>query len=100
MAGSIFKLIIISMAENIKIYRNSNPRLGFLLNEASIANVYVDDASLRNLVSFINQQFLICSNQQAQCLLEGCIDMDNQFITIFCIGIVLPLAKSILLNDF
>lgn len=88
------------MAENIKIYRNSNPRLGFLLNETAIANVYVDEPSLRKLVSFINQQFLICSNQQAQCLLDGCVDLHNHFITVFCMGIVLPLAKAVLLHDF
>jgi hypothetical protein len=88
------------MAENIKIYRNSNPRLGFLLNETTIANVYVDDASLRKLVGFINQQFLICSNLQSQCLLDGCIDLDNQFITVFCIAIVVPFAKSILCDNF
>jgi hypothetical protein len=91
---------VISMAENIKIYRNSNPRLGFLLNEASIANVYVDEGGLRRLISFINQQFLICSNQQSQCLLEGCIDLDNQFISVFCIAIVLPLAKAVALDHF
>ena len=88
------------MAENIKIYRNSNPRLGFLLNEASMANVYVDEAGLRKLVNFINQQFLICSNQQSQCLIDGCIDLDNQFITIFSIAIVLPIAKAVLFNHF
>lgn len=65
-----------------------------------IANVYVDETSLHKLVTYINQQFLICSNQQSECLLEGCIDMDNQFITFFCIAIVLPLAKAICLNDF
>ena len=88
------------MAENIKINRSSNPRLGFLLNEASMANVYVDEAGLRKLVNFINQQFLICSNQQSQCLIDGCIDLDNQFLTIFCIAMVLPIAKAILFNDF
>ena len=88
------------MAENIKIYRSSNPKLGFLLNEASIANVYVDEGGLRRLISFINQQFLICSNQQSQCLLEGCIDLDNQFISIFCVAILLPIATAICLNDF
>jgi hypothetical protein len=88
------------MAENIKIYRNSNPRLGFLLTEASLANLYVDEEGLRKLVNFINQQFLICSNQQTQCLIDGCIDPDNQFVTIFCIAIVLPIAKAILFNDF
>lgn len=57
------------MAENIKIYRNSNPKLGFLFNECAVNNVYVDEGSLRNLVEYINKQFLICSNKQSKYLL-------------------------------
>lgn len=57
------------MAENIKIYRNSNPKLGFLFNECAVNNVYVDEGSLRNLVEYINRQFLICSNKQSKYLL-------------------------------
>ncbi len=88
------------MAENIKIYRSSNPRLGFQLNEASISNILVDEEGLRKLVGFINQQFLACSNRQAQCLIQGCVDLDHRVTSLFAAAIALPLALAIFLNDY
>lgn len=60
----------------------------------------MDEHSLRRLVDHINKQFLLCSNKQSQYLLEGCIDLDNTYITIFCILIILPIAHSVLFNDY
>jgi hypothetical protein len=88
------------MAENIKIYRSTNPRLGFQLNEAYISNILVDEEGLRKLVGFINQQFLACSNRQAQCLIEGCVDLDHRVTSLLAVGIVLPLTLAIFLNDY
>jgi hypothetical protein len=88
------------MAENIKIYRSSNPRLGFQFNEASVSNMLVDEEGLRRLVGFINHQFLACSNRQAQCLLDGCIDPHHRFASLLALAIVLPLATAILLDHY
>jgi hypothetical protein len=65
-----------------------------------VSNLYVDEQSLRKLVEYINKQFLVCSNKQSSFLLEGCIDLDNKFITIFCIMIILPIAKSVAFNQY
>ncbi len=88
------------MAENIKIYRSSNPRLGFTYNEASISNMLVDEEGLRRLITFINHQFLTCSNTQTQCLIDGTIDPHHRFTSLLALAIVLPLATAILLDDY
>ena len=52
------------------------------------------------LIRSINKEFLICSNQQTQCLLQGAVDQDGKFITAFGLLIGIPLLKDIYLNNY